>query len=183
MNWNNVRWGKNILKLLSTGPIRAAKAGQQTLICTLWVPVYLNLNRQQGPSLPISLKSDIADSGEELSYRHVKLHKLAGRYDNPMPDSATFPSQGLRICLQISFVSPFWRQGWFTYVYHYIRMEWTQRKLAPLSHITPNPSTCPPGPSSDLHTEQDTDQFAFLLLLNPERVLRQNVASHNVYVT
>jgi hypothetical protein len=30
-----------------------------------------------------------------LSYRPARLHRLAGRYDNPMPESALSPSQGL----------------------------------------------------------------------------------------
>ncbi len=47
------------------------------------------------------------------------------------------------------------------YINNKIRLEWTQRKLTPLSHTTPKPSTCPPGPSSDIHTEQDTDNLHF----------------------
>jgi hypothetical protein len=40
---------------------------------------------------------DIVGSGIELSYLPDKLHRLAGRYDNPMPESTILsPSQGLR---------------------------------------------------------------------------------------
>ncbi len=31
-----------------------------------------------------------------------RLHRLAGRYDNPMPESTISPSQGLRILLLIA---------------------------------------------------------------------------------
>jgi hypothetical protein len=34
---------------------------------------------------------DIVDSGIGLSYRPVSLCSLAGRYDNPMPESTFFP--------------------------------------------------------------------------------------------
>jgi hypothetical protein len=38
---------------------------------------------------------------EGLSYRPARLHRLAGRYDNPMPESSIspIPSQGLRLWL------------------------------------------------------------------------------------
>jgi hypothetical protein len=42
------------------------------------------------------LLGDIIDSGIGLSHRPARLHRLAGRYDNPMPESAIFPSRGLR---------------------------------------------------------------------------------------
>ncbi len=43
----------------------------------------------------------IVDSGMGLlSYRPARLHRLAGRYENPMPESTISPSQGLRIGLQ-----------------------------------------------------------------------------------
>ncbi len=42
---------------------------------------------------------DIVDSGIGLSYRPARLHRLAGRYDNPMSESTISPSQGLRIWL------------------------------------------------------------------------------------
>ncbi len=32
-------------------------------------------------------RGDIVDSGIGLSYRPARLHKLASRYDNPMPES------------------------------------------------------------------------------------------------
>jgi hypothetical protein len=35
-----------------------------------------------------------------LSYRPARLHRLAGRYDNPLPKWTLSPSQGLRIWLQ-----------------------------------------------------------------------------------
>ncbi len=35
------------------------------------------------------------DYGIGLSYRSVRLHRLAGRYDNLMPWSTLFPSKGL----------------------------------------------------------------------------------------
>jgi hypothetical protein len=34
---------------------------------------------------------DIVDSGIGLSYRLGRLHKLAGRYDNPVPKSTISP--------------------------------------------------------------------------------------------
>jgi hypothetical protein len=65
MNWNSVRWAKDIF---CAGLTRWAKAGQKRLyrhdkpneptkegrtpfICTLWVSIYLNFNSQQGPLL------------------------------------------------------------------------------------------------------------------------------------
>jgi hypothetical protein len=61
---NSVRWVK---KIFWTGPNRAAKAGQKSLVlarktqrtnhrrtpfkCTLWVPICLSFNRRQGPPL------------------------------------------------------------------------------------------------------------------------------------
>ncbi len=38
---------------------------------------------------------DKVDSGIGLSYRPAKLHRLAGRYDNPMPESTISPIQEL----------------------------------------------------------------------------------------
>jgi hypothetical protein len=38
---------------------------------------------------------DKVDYGIGLSYRKVRLHRLAGRYDNPMPLSTLFPIKGL----------------------------------------------------------------------------------------
>ncbi len=65
-NWNSVGWGKNIF---CTGPTRAAKAEQKSLvparqaqrtnqgrtpfICTLWVSVHLSFNSQQGQATPL----------------------------------------------------------------------------------------------------------------------------------
>ncbi len=42
---------------------------------------------------------DKVDSGVGLSYRRgqATVHRLAGRYDNPMPESTISPSKGLRI--------------------------------------------------------------------------------------
>ncbi len=40
------------------------------------------------------------DNGIWLSYRPVRLHRLAGMYDNPMPQSTLSPSKGLWIRLQ-----------------------------------------------------------------------------------
>ncbi len=45
------------------------------------------------------------DSFKELSYRPARLHRLAVRYDNPMPESTLSPSQGLWIWPQISTYS------------------------------------------------------------------------------
>ncbi len=42
---------------------------------------------------------EIVDSGIGLSYRPAGLHRLAGRYNNPMPVSTLSPNQGLRIWL------------------------------------------------------------------------------------
>jgi len=39
----------------------------------------------------------IADFGTGLLYRPARLHRLAGGYDNYLPDSTLSPSQGLRI--------------------------------------------------------------------------------------
>jgi hypothetical protein len=38
---------------------------------------------------------DKVNSGKGLSYLPAKLHRLAGRYDNPMPKSTISPSQRL----------------------------------------------------------------------------------------
>ncbi len=38
---------------------------------------------------------DKVNSGIRLSYLPAMLHRLAGRYDNPMPESTISPSQGL----------------------------------------------------------------------------------------
>jgi len=46
-------------------------------------------------------RGDIDDSGIGLSYRSVRLDRLAGRCDNPMQESTISPSQGLRIWLQL----------------------------------------------------------------------------------
>jgi hypothetical protein len=40
-------------------------------------------------------RGDIVDSGIELSYRPARLHGLAGRYENLMPESTFSPSQEL----------------------------------------------------------------------------------------
>ncbi len=45
------------------------------------------------------LGGDKVNSGIELSYRPARLHRLAGRYDNPTPESTISPSQGLWIWL------------------------------------------------------------------------------------
>jgi hypothetical protein len=42
------------------------------------------------------LLGDIIDSGLGLSHRPARLHRLAGRYDNPMTESAISLSRGLR---------------------------------------------------------------------------------------
>jgi hypothetical protein len=41
---------------------------------------------------------DIAGIG--LSYMPARLHRMTGRYDNHMPESAISPQSGLKICLQ-----------------------------------------------------------------------------------
>jgi hypothetical protein len=38
----------------------------------------------------------IADSGIRLSYRPARLHRMAGRYDNSMPESAISPHSGTK---------------------------------------------------------------------------------------
>jgi len=65
------------------------------------------LSRQQLVSLSQSSRGKIlslwpgyiVDCGIGLSLRPAKLHWLAGRYDNPMPESTISPSGGLRIWL------------------------------------------------------------------------------------
>jgi hypothetical protein len=47
---------------------------------------------------------DIVASGIALLFWPASLCSLAGRYDNPMPESTISPSQGLRIWLQINAV-------------------------------------------------------------------------------
>ncbi len=49
---------------------------------------------------------DKVDYGIGLSYRPSRLHWLAGRYDNPMPESITSPSQGLWIVYRLFFAVP-----------------------------------------------------------------------------
>ncbi len=44
---------------------------------------------------------DIVDSGIGLSYRPTSLRSLAGRYNNPLPESTLSPSQGLWIWLLV----------------------------------------------------------------------------------
>jgi hypothetical protein len=39
----------------------------------------------------------LVDSCIGLSHRPARLHRMAGRYDNPMPESTISPSEGLRI--------------------------------------------------------------------------------------
>jgi hypothetical protein len=39
---------------------------------------------------------ELVDSGIGLSYRSAGLHKLAGRYDNPMPESTIFPQSATK---------------------------------------------------------------------------------------
>ncbi len=38
---------------------------------------------------------DKVNSGIGLSHQSARLHRLAGRYENPMPESTISPSQGL----------------------------------------------------------------------------------------
>jgi hypothetical protein len=47
---------------------------------------------------------DKVDSGIGFfdSYRPARLHRLSGRYDNLMPESTIFPTQGLGIRLQLA---------------------------------------------------------------------------------
>jgi hypothetical protein len=54
------------------------------------------------PATPIPLDKFIVPDWEDkvdtdigLSYRHDKLHRLAGRYGNPLPESTMSPIQGL----------------------------------------------------------------------------------------
>ncbi len=64
--WIEILYGEE--KIVCTGPARAAKAGQKSLVltrqaqqtnqgrtpficCTLWVPIHLSFNSQQGPPL------------------------------------------------------------------------------------------------------------------------------------
>ncbi len=47
-----------------------------------WVP-----DSNSVASFIVSDFGDKVDSGIGLSYRSAKLHRLAGRYDNPMPES------------------------------------------------------------------------------------------------
>ncbi len=54
------------------------------------------------------MTGDIEDSGIGLSYQPARLHSLAGRYANPMAESAVFPSHGLRIWL-LKAVINYWR--------------------------------------------------------------------------
>jgi hypothetical protein len=37
---------------------------------------------------------DKVNSGIGLSYRQARLHRLAGQYDNPKPESTLFPHSG-----------------------------------------------------------------------------------------
>jgi hypothetical protein len=48
-------------------------------------------------TLSYLLVNSEADSGIGLSYLPASLSYLGGRYDNPIPESAISPSQGLRI--------------------------------------------------------------------------------------
>jgi hypothetical protein len=43
------------------------------------------------------------DSGRGLSDRAARVHRLAGRFDNPMPKSTISPSQRLRIWRLVYF--------------------------------------------------------------------------------
>jgi len=80
---------------------------------------------------------DKVDSGIGLSYRPARLHRLrlAGWYDNPMPESTLSPSQGLRIWLLVAgFDRP------LTYILPYFQ-------LYPLGGAERGP----PGPPRGLH--------------------------------
>jgi hypothetical protein len=48
---------------------------------------------------------DKVDSGIGLSYGTARLHRLAGRYDNAMPESTISPCQGLGIRLPGSYTT------------------------------------------------------------------------------
>jgi hypothetical protein len=78
----------------------------KTCLCKLWSKV-LPLAKFLVPDW-----RDIVGSGIELSYRHARLHMLAGRYDNPMPELTISPSQGPRIRPQ----TPRWK---FCHMYIY----------------------------------------------------------------
>jgi hypothetical protein len=66
---------------------------------------------------------DKVDSGIGLSYRPARLHRLASRYNNPMPESTISPIQGLWIWLQFASYQLFW------YIYNWEITLW--RRLGP----------------------------------------------------
>jgi hypothetical protein len=80
---------------------------------------------------------DGAGSGVGLSYRHACLCILAGRYDNPMPEAASSPSEGLRIRLLISnggrFKPAFAKRDWKQTVIDLrgISTNWFKNQLCP----------------------------------------------------
>ncbi len=93
-------------KNIFTGPIRAAKAGQKSLVpaqqaeqtnqgmvpfnCTLWVPSFLSLNSQQGPALSILSVTDlqyiysVIDPYETYSFIFLSAEQAYKRIQIPM---------------------------------------------------------------------------------------------------
>ncbi len=68
---------------------------------------------------------DIVDYGTGLS--SARLHRLAGLYDSPMPESTISPSQGLRIWLQLSPSTRYLRQQ--GYAQQYVHTVKNARKI------------------------------------------------------
>ncbi len=53
-----------------------------------------------GMNITLSGNHNRSETKLGLSYRPARLHGLAGRHNNPMPEPAISPSRGLRIYLQ-----------------------------------------------------------------------------------
>ncbi len=58
--------------------------------------VKLCLHKSPVAKFLVSDWADIVDYATGLSYWPTRLHWLAGRYDNPMPESTIFPQSGTR---------------------------------------------------------------------------------------
>ncbi len=90
----NVSHSVNFSELLCN-KLSLARRWAEVLSMALFVQI-LNNSQIQSPWL-----GDKVVSGIGLSYRPARLPRLAGRYDNPLPDSTISLIQGLWIWLQV----------------------------------------------------------------------------------
>ncbi len=70
--------------------------GQSKIVCASFLGWDLVLHwRTTVAKFLVSDSGDKVGSGIGLPYRPARVHRLEGRYDNPMPESTISPIQGL----------------------------------------------------------------------------------------